>query len=171
MPVSVQTCLALLDELPVLAVVKRELRRSGTRSTTTAMTALAVLATSSADRTDCAPGTAEPSASMRLTGLAERLQVDPSVASRQVSHLIKLGAVERVADEHDGRVHRLRVTAAGHQRLSEARQRAAQLIAEQLAGWREPDLSTLVDLLGRLRSELSADHLSPHPHDFGASPS
>lgn len=167
MPVSAQSCLALIDQLSVLGLVKRELRRSGTRSSTAAMTALAVLDTSMPDPAGGSDKTVVP---MRLTTLAERLQVDPSVASRQVTHLIETGAVERVADERDGRVHRLRVTPAGRRLLSQARQQAAEMIAEQLTNWQEPELSTLVHLLGRLRSELRTEHINQSlEHDSGAS--
>jgi len=141
--VSEQSCVALLDQLPVLGLLKRELRRSGVLPGTVPMTALAVLADGEA--------AAEP---IYLTGLAERLQIDPSVASRQVHQLIGLGAVARVADRRDRRMHRLQVTPAGRQLLARARQQAAQAVAGQLTHWQEGDLTILIDLLGRLRIDL-----------------
>ncbi len=176
MTVTTDSCLALLEELPVLGVVKRELRRLGSPPGSAAMTALAVLDHSSAarhtDRDSCgntadtpadtavdtpaandpANDAAEP---LRLTALAERLQVDLSVASRQVASLIELGAVERVADARDARARRLRVTPTGHLLLQQARQAVARVLADQLERWQEPELMTLVELLGRLRTDMT----------------
>ncbi|MET0863911.1 MAG: MarR family transcriptional regulator [Nakamurella sp.] len=143
MAVTEQSCVALLDQLPVLGVLKRELRRSGVLPGTVPMTALAVLA-------DGENG-AEP---IYLTTLAERLQIDPSVASRQVHQLIALDAVARVADPRDRRMHRLQVTQTGHLLLLQARQQAAAAIADQLTGWAEVDLATLTELLRRLKIDL-----------------
>ncbi len=49
MAVTADSCLALLEELPVLAVVKRELRRFAARPGSAAMMALAVLDHSAAE--------------------------------------------------------------------------------------------------------------------------
>lgn len=142
--VTVDGCVQLLHQLPALALLKRELRRTGSNPGAAALTALAVLAAESAD--------GQP---MRLTGLAERLQIDPSVASRQVAHLVDIGAVQRVADQQDGRVHRLQVTAAGQAELRRARQETARAVADQLQDWDEFDLQQLTELLARLRFDLS----------------
>lgn len=144
MAVSVDGCVELLHQLPALALLKRELRRTGNSAGAAALSALAVLATEMAG--------GHP---MRLTSLADRLQIDPSVASRQVAHLVELGAVERVADQQDGRVHRLQVTPAGVAQLRQAREETARAVAEQLDEWNEPDLQQLTSLLARLRFDLA----------------
>lgn len=131
--------------MPVLGLIKRELRRAEPRPGTAALLALAVLDA----------GTRGPDGPLRLTGLAERLQVDLSVASRQVASLIEMGAVERVVDQRDGRARRLRVTADGRQLLSTAQREVARLVADQLTEWNESDLLTLVTLLARLRADLT----------------
>ena len=150
MTVSVESCVQLLQELPALALLKKELRRSGSDTGAAGLTALAILAAESVSGTP-----------MRLSALAERLQIDPSVASRQVAHLIDRGSVERVADQHDGRVHRLRVTAAGEHRLQQAREDVARSVADQLAGWEEPELRRLTGLLARLRLDLTHGPAAP----------
>ncbi len=160
MAVTPDSCLALLEELPVLAVVKRELRRFQARPGSAAMMALAVLDHATAE----AGGEA-----LRLTTLAEKLQVDLSVASRQVASLIDLEAVERVIDRNDGRAKLLRITPHGQLMLEQAMHAVADGLAAQLEHWREPDLVTLVQLLGRLRSDLTggSGHAEPRAESVG----
>ena len=167
MAVSTQGCAALLHHLPVLSLVKRDVRRSGTSTGTAVLAALAALDGASAPVApsgragplDPHPSPIDPghAEGHRVGELAAKLQVDLSVASRQVGQLIEMGAVERVVDPADRRVHLLRVTPSGHRELASARERAAEHLAGRLTSWSEPDLQTLVALLGRLRADLT-DH-------------
>ncbi|GAA2017067.1 winged helix-turn-helix transcriptional regulator [Nakamurella flavida] len=174
MTVSTQSCAELLHRLPVLAQLKRGIRRSGTTVGTSVLTALATLDGAPAPAAPSAPATAPGAGTMpdpsccRLGTLADQLQVDLSVASRQVTQLIEMGAVVRVPDPTDRRVHLLRVTESGHREIVRARDRAAEQLATRLTSWSEDDLQTLVSLLGRLQSDLR--RTDPGPDPGGAPP-
>ena len=94
---------------------------------------------------------------MRLTALADRLQVDPSVASRQASELVDRGLVERRPDPDDARAGLLDVTAEGHATLERAMQRSTEVMASALGGWSDEEARQLVDLLTKLNTDLRDD--------------
>ncbi|MFL6028305.1 MAG: MarR family winged helix-turn-helix transcriptional regulator [Friedmanniella sp.] len=86
--------------------------------------------------------------------LAARLQIAPSVVSRAVVPLERAGLVERRTDPVDGRAARLGLTAAGRQRLEEARQDVADRFTPLLDDWDSADVRTLTRLLTRLEETL-----------------
>lgn len=90
----------------------------------------------------------------RLTELAETLDVDLSVVSRQVRQLEARGLVLRVADPDDRRAATLSLTAAGKETLAEYRASQRQRIATLLDGWSRTDRAALATLLTRLANEL-----------------
>ncbi|MBB5789881.1 MarR family winged helix-turn-helix transcriptional regulator [Jiangella mangrovi] len=94
---------------------------------------------------------------MRLTALADRLQVDPSVASRQASELVERGLVERRPDPDDARAGLLDVTAEGHATLRRAMERSTEVMASALADWSDAEARQLVDLLTKLNTDLRED--------------
>ncbi|GGM00905.1 MarR family winged helix-turn-helix transcriptional regulator [Nakamurella endophytica] len=147
MAVSVESCTRLIEVLPVLALLKRDVRSGTSAQLIPALPALSVLAVAG---------------DIRPSDLAERLSVDTSVASRQVASLVALGLVERHPDPADHRAHRLRLTDAGRSRLEEIRDSVARRISSRLSAWDEADLSALTDLLERLGATIRAsDDCSP----------
>lgn len=84
------------------------------------------------------------------THLADQLGTDKSALSRQISHLERLGLVERHADEHDGRARLLGLTPGGYTRASRVRERNLAEFREALAEWPRDDLLKLNQLLRRL---------------------
>ena len=94
---------------------------------------------------------------MRLTALADRLQVDPSVASRQASELVERGLVERRPDPGDARAGILDVTAEGHTTLLRARERSTEVMTTALSDWSDDEARQLVDLLTKLNTDLRDD--------------
>lgn len=91
---------------------------------------------------------------MRLTALADQLQVDTSVASRQVAELVERGLVERRPDPDDARAGILDLTADGHAILQRARERSGEIVAAALGDWSEAEAQQLVDLLTKLNGDL-----------------
>jgi len=93
---------------------------------------------------------------MRMSDLADAVRTHPAALTRQVQALEAEGYVERSADPNDGRASVVAVTSAG--RLAHRRIEAAndELMAEQLDGWSTEDLTSLVEQLDRLVTDLRA---------------
>jgi DNA-binding MarR family transcriptional regulator len=90
----------------------------------------------------------------RCSALAQQLDVDVSVASRQLAALEREGYVERRPDPQDGRASLFRLTAAGREALAAARVLRAEWSLTALSGWDEADARLLSDLLDRLVTDL-----------------
>ncbi len=93
---------------------------------------------------------------MRMSDLADAVRTHPAALTRQVQALEAEGYVERSADPNDGRASVVAVTSAG--RLAHRRIEAAndELMAEQLDGWSVEELTSLVEQLDRLVTDLRA---------------
>jgi DNA-binding MarR family transcriptional regulator len=130
---------ALVREIYVLGAVNREVqRRAVPEHAPAGLQALAVLA-----RTDAS----------RVSEVADRLRIDLSVASRQISALEHAGWVTREPDPDDGRAQRLRVTAAGKTVLEDTRTRMVDAYSHVLDSWSEHDVLALSTALERLRED------------------
>ncbi len=92
----------------------------------------------------------------RSSALAEAMHADPSTISRHVSHLVKDGLVERVADPEDRRVTLLAATGEGTRWLEEMRERRNHVLARILQSWSDDDRRTLNTLLGRFVEDYEA---------------
>jgi DNA-binding MarR family transcriptional regulator len=106
------------------------------------------------------------SGGMRQRDLAECAMLDPSTVSRYVGLLVKLGYVERQADQEDGRAVRLVATDGGravHARLAARRE---SMMKEVLAGWTVEDVDQLTTRLRRLNDDLEAIRGQPGLHPF-----
>lgn len=93
--------------------------------------------------------------SLRVSEVAALLQVDLSVASRQVGALATSGYVERRVDTADRRAQRLALTEAGERALHEAHRRMVEAFAEVLRDWAPEDLARLTAALERLRTDFT----------------
>lgn len=94
----------------------------------------------------------------RLSEIAERVHLDISTVSRQVSTLVAQGLVAKVADPSDGRAQMLTLTDGGRQMLIEVRGRRNGWLAEVVSDWSDADLATFDTLLSRF-----ADDVEAHP--------
>ncbi|PSL01131.1 DNA-binding MarR family transcriptional regulator [Haloactinopolyspora alba] len=90
---------------------------------------------------------------MRLTGLAEQLHVDTSVASRQVAELVDRGLVVRRPDPADARAGLLEVGDEGRAVVARFHDRRAEVLAAALSDWDAADAHQLVTLLTRLNGD------------------
>jgi DNA-binding MarR family transcriptional regulator len=90
----------------------------------------------------------------RLGQVATYLEVDPSVASRQVATLEQLGLVTRRPDPADGRAQLLAVTAAGFAAFDGYRALRARWIAEALDSWDDAEVAHLAARLQELVADL-----------------
>ena len=92
----------------------------------------------------------------RMTALAEAVHSDPSTVSRQISSLVSGGLVERQADPVDGRACLLAATAQGHELFDELRRTRTEHLAALLSGWDRDDQLRLVELFGRLNTDIES---------------
>ena len=110
----------------------------------------------------------------RMGRLAEALDVDPSVISRQVAMLTGTGLVSRRPDPHDGRASLLGLTEAGRACLEQHRAQWTRWVSSALADWHEDDAAQLLTLLHRLSADVRerlADHSTEtSPPRRGAQP-
>jgi len=94
-----------------------------------------------------AMATLDRSGPMTLGDLAAAEQVGPSTLTRVVAALEDRGLLERTADPNDRRCAVMHVTPAGHQLLTAARNRAARLLHDRLAGLSDEQLQALAAAL------------------------
>lgn len=87
---------------------------------------------------------------VRISDIAQRLTIDLSVASRQVSALERAGYISRERDERDGRAQVIALTPAGRKALRRSHERMVGAFAAVLAGWSDDDIAALTKRLARL---------------------
>jgi DNA-binding MarR family transcriptional regulator len=130
---------ALLDELRELGALRRDLqRRAALGGVAGGLVPLAAL-----DRLGPA----------RVSQVADELQVDLSVASRQVAALHTAGYVKRIPDPEDGRSQKVQLTAAGRRALRKAQERSVEVLDRATRGWTDAEVDNLVSGLRRLRHD------------------
>lgn len=84
-----------------------------------------------------------------MRGLAERLRVDPSTATRAVQSLVVDGLAERFPSPDDGRVVMVRITADGRRLHAAADARRAHVMAQLLGEFSPLERSDLAGMLER----------------------
>ncbi len=91
----------------------------------------------------------------RVSDVAAELQVDLSVASRQVQALEAEGYVDRTPDPKDRRSSVVCLSAAGEEKVRLVRERVVETLNDALATWSPEEIQTLVEGLLRLRAALA----------------
>jgi len=89
------------------------------------------------------------SGAMRLSDLANRMEIDASTASRHVRALEQAGLVRRSADPDDGRAFRVELTEEGVQEWETASKRRMGMLIQAMEGWSESDIKTFEQLMTR----------------------
>lgn len=92
---------------------------------------------------------------VRLTELAEALQVDLSVASRHIGALVEAGYVERRPDPSDGRATQVLVTEQGLAALRATRDRQTQWLQDLLADWEDERAGLAAEVLAELLDRMT----------------
>ena len=85
-----------------------------------------------------------------MKGLADRLRIDPSTATRAVQRIVKDGLAERFPSHHDGRVVMVRATEEGRRRHAEVVDRRATALINIVKSFDHDELATLASMLERL---------------------
>jgi len=98
---------------------------------------------------------------MRLSELAQQLDLDPSTVSRQVRQLEGAGLVARQGDPGDGRANVVALTPAGRRALRALAAGRRKFLAEVTAGWSDDDRAALARLVDRFAGDLAAHLATP----------
>ena len=105
---------------------------------------------------------------MHAGAIADVLEIDKSVVSRQVKHLEALGLAQSIADPDDGRARFVEATPDAIASVGQRRSRMQQRLYGQLRTWSGEDVDVLGSLLGRLISEVVEP--GPDPASSSSSP-
>lgn len=89
------------------------------------------------------------------SGLAELLDLEPITVARLVDRMEEAGVVERRDDPADRRAHRLYLTERARPMLVRGRALADAVYADAFAGVADAERERLIDLLLRVRGNLS----------------
>jgi DNA-binding MarR family transcriptional regulator len=95
--------------------------------------------------------------SLRVTTLADLLGVDAPTVTRKVQQLERDQMVIRQTDPDDRRASRIRITPTGRRIVERVWKARRAWLEHLLEGWKDDDLSTLADLLGRFAQDLERD--------------
>ena len=90
----------------------------------------------------------------RLSDLAQRLSISPSVASRAVDALQADGLVARRRDDADARASLVSITPAGVEDLAARERHIAEKFAAVLADWESADVDRALQTLRQLNIHL-----------------
>jgi DNA-binding MarR family transcriptional regulator len=87
--------------------------------------------------------------------LADYMDMEPITLSRHLDRMEAAGLTERRPDPSDRRAHQLFLTDSARSLVTEFRAIASEVIAEALAGTSEAELEQVIDLLLRVRANLT----------------
>jgi len=94
------------------------------------------------------------SAPVRLSEIADSVELDLSTLSRQVRHLVDAGLVAKVPDPADGRAALLSLTERGAAVLESVSEARRRVLAEAIAEWTDEERNALATGLLRLGAGL-----------------
>jgi DNA-binding MarR family transcriptional regulator len=94
---------------------------------------------------------------IRITALAEMLDVDTPTVTRKIQQLERDGLVIRHPDPDDGRASRIRLTPTGRRTLERVLKARRAWLDRLLEGWDDDDLARFGALLGRFSNSLERD--------------
>jgi DNA-binding MarR family transcriptional regulator len=92
----------------------------------------------------------------KMSGLAGKLRIDPSTATRAVQRLVDDGLAERVPSPEDGRVVMVRLTCRGREVQRDVAGRRSHVMARVLAAFDDDERTQLADLLDRFVDAVDA---------------
>lgn len=95
-------------------------------------------------------------APVRVSELAESVDLDLSTVSRQVRDLVAGGLVDKAPDPDDGRASLLSLTAYGAAVLEAVSEGRREVLAEAIADWTDEERDELARSLLRLNAGLSS---------------
>lgn len=92
---------------------------------------------------------------LRVSAIAERIHSDVSTVSRQVSHLVQAGILEKVTDPGDGRVSNIALAPDGKQLLEDVHESRGRMFATLMSDWSAQEARDFDASLRRLHDDLT----------------
>jgi DNA-binding MarR family transcriptional regulator len=93
---------------------------------------------------------------IRLSVLAESVELDPSTVSRQIRNLVGCGLIHKAPDPDDGRASLLTLSSRGRAVLDAVSEARRQALAAATQGWTDEERTVLAS--GVLRLEAGLHH-------------
>src|SRR5437764_11388685 len=94
---------------------------------------------------------------VRLTDLANDMELEPSRISKEINRLAEAGLVEQQTDEADRRAIRITATEKGSDAWNRYRKAVDQQLARTLDSWSDRDITKLAALLTRLSAAVAGE--------------
>jgi DNA-binding MarR family transcriptional regulator len=91
---------------------------------------------------------------LRASALVDDMGLDKGAVSRQVTHLVDLGLLERSQDPDDGRATLLAASDDARERLATVGRQRSERFGQRLAEWSDEELSDLAERLARYNAAL-----------------
>ncbi len=92
----------------------------------------------------------------RVSALADMIHSDVSTVSRQVTHLVQHGIVEKIGDPEDGRAQLLSLSPAGAAVIEKLTKGRGQWFTVLLADWSDEDARAFEQYLTRFGNDVEA---------------
>jgi DNA-binding MarR family transcriptional regulator len=92
----------------------------------------------------------------RVSAVADTIHSDVSTVSRQVTHLVHHGLLEKIGDPVDGRAQLLSLSPTGRKVIDELVQGRGQWFGQLLASWSDEDVRAFDAYLTRFGDDLEA---------------
>lgn len=94
---------------------------------------------------------------MRVSTIAEKVHSDVSTVSRQVSHLVQAGVLEKIPDPNDGRAQTIALASDGEQLLEDIHESRGRMFASLMSDWTNDEADEFDAYLQRLYADLATD--------------
>jgi DNA-binding MarR family transcriptional regulator len=95
-------------------------------------------------------------APQRVSAVADTIHSDVSTVSRQVSHLVQHGILEKIGDPDDGRAQLLSLSPSGREVIEKLVRGRGEWFGQLLASWSDEDVRTFDAYLRRFGDDLEA---------------
>jgi DNA-binding MarR family transcriptional regulator len=95
-------------------------------------------------------------APQRVSAVADTIHSDVSTVSRQVSHLVHHGLLEKIGDPDDGRAQLLSLSPAGSEVIEKLVRGRGEWFGQLLASWSDEDVLAFDAYLRRFGDDLEA---------------
>src|SRR6478752_6032482 len=95
---------------------------------------------------------------LRVSAVADSIHSDVSTVSRQVSHLVQHGLLEKIGDPDDGRAQLLSLSPTGREVIDKLVRGRGQWFGQLLASWSDEDVRTFDAYLTLFGDDLEASN-------------
>lgn len=108
------------------------------------------------------------SAPRRVSAVADSIHSDVSTVSRQVTHLVQHGLLEKIGDPQDGRAQLLSLSPAGREVIELLIQRRGSWFEQLLSSWSDDEAKTFERYLSRFGDDVEVFKAQLSAPGFGS---